>query len=195
MFVVAAAAVVLTACSNSSTSSPTVDVPSAAPATTAAAPTAAQGAPESPRGNLVKQIGDTSGWGLSSNDISVKFVVDKITVDPKCNSQFPSQAENGHLVQVDLRVETTQTMPKDAGYSINPYSWSAIGPDEITQSNVATGASFTCQNPNEQLPPQFSPASKYRGSVVLDVSSPTGTLIFKHPNPTLGGWEWTYGAA
>jgi hypothetical protein len=192
----AVAAVALTACSNSSPSSPTVDVPTTAAAAPApASATPAADANESARGNLIKQIGETAGWGVSNADISVKFVVDKITVDPKCTTQFATPAQNGHLVKVDMRVETTPSMPTNFAYSINPGAWSAVGEDGSTQTSLATAPSFSCLNSNEQLPSQLSPASKYRGSIVLDVSSPTGTLIFSHPNPTLGGWEWTYSTA
>ncbi|WP_181780793.1 hypothetical protein [Pseudonocardia pini] len=45
------------------------------------------------------------------------------------------------------------------------------------------------------LPDSLSPASKYRGAVVLDSANSSGTLIFR-PNFTDddGGWEWAYGA-
>ncbi|WP_433507291.1 hypothetical protein ACQP04_12985 [Pseudonocardia halophobica] len=190
----AVSAVVLTACSNISPASPTVDVPTTA-AAAPASETPAADANESARGNLIKQVGETAGWGVSNADISVKFVVDKITIDPKCTTQFAASAQNGHLVKVDMRVETTPSMPPNFAYSINPGAWSAVGEDGITQTSLATAPSFSCLNSNEQLPSQLSPASKYRGSIVLDISSPAGTLIFSHPNPTLGGWEWTYGTA
>ncbi|MCE3551338.1 DUF4352 domain-containing protein [Pseudonocardia sp. RS11V-5] len=186
--VIAAAVFALAGCSNSAYPTPTVDVPTAAAPTTPSAPT-------SERGFLVKQIGETGGWGVSNGDISVKFVVDKITVDPQCTNRFASASEHGHFVQVDMRVETTPTMPTNMGYQINPFSWSAVGADGVTESSIATGSSYSCIDNSKQLTTQMTPGSKYRGSLVFDVTSPTGTLLFPHPNPSLGGWEWTYGAA
>jgi uncharacterized lipoprotein len=76
--VIAAAVFALAGCSNSASSTPTVDVPTAAATAAAAAPTAAApttpSAPTSERGFLIKQIGETGGWGVSNGDISVKFV-------------------------------------------------------------------------------------------------------------------------
>jgi hypothetical protein len=94
-----------------------------------------------------------------------------------------------------MRVETTPTMQPNSPFSINPFSWSAVGPDGVTESAIATASSYSCLESNKQLPTQMTPGSKYRGSLVFDVTSPTGTLLFPHPNPNLGGWEWTYGAA
>ena len=190
---VAIATLALAGCSNQAPA-PSVDVPVAtAPAVAAATPTSTAAPGTNERGNLVKAPGETAGWGVTNDDLSVKFVVDKITVDPKCTSQFASKSENGHLVQLDIRVETTATMPTNAGYSMNPYSWSAIGPDGVTESSLTTAATFSCLDSKAQLPVDFSPASKYRGSIMLDTSSTTGTLIFRPAFVNAGGWEWAYG--
>ncbi|MFC4950107.1 hypothetical protein [Pseudonocardia sp. GCM10023141] len=188
----------VSACANLAPSRPSlaVDVPTASSTAPVAAPSPAPPHGEmSPRKNLVKKVGETADWGIGNNNISVKFVVDKITVDPKCTSQFAGKPQNGHLVQMDVRVETTPDMPTNTGYSINPYSFSAIGPDGVTEPSVVSGVSFSCLAPNTHLPAQFAPASKYRGSLVLDVSSPTGTLIFSPSFSGAGGWEWAFPAA
>ncbi|GAA4685663.1 hypothetical protein GCM10023215_21140 [Pseudonocardia yuanmonensis] len=51
--------------------------------------------------------------GVANANISVKFIVDKITVDPVCPNRFASEPENGHLVRMDVRIETTPQMPTD----------------------------------------------------------------------------------
>lgn len=182
--VAGAATLLLTACQGTA-SAPVVNVPTSSPSQ-ASVPTA----PSSVRGNLIKHVGETAAWGT---DDSVSYVVDKITVDPRCNSGFASRPENGHFVRLDIRVETTVTMPVDQGYSINPYDWKVVGPDGITDSAVATGASFSCLKAADMLPPDgFSPASKYRGSIILDTRHSAGTLIFR-PGFLAGGWEWNYG--
>ncbi len=70
-----------------------------------------------------------------------------------------------------------------------------MGQDGLTESSLATGPSFGCLDRSMSLPDSLSPASKYRGAVVLDSANSSGTLIFR-PNFTDddGGWEWAYGA-
>ncbi|GAA4685668.1 hypothetical protein GCM10023215_21150 [Pseudonocardia yuanmonensis] len=65
----------------------------------------------------------------------------------------------------------------------------------MTQPRAESPASFSCLNQNEQLPNTFAPGSKYRGAVVLDVSSPNGTLIYNPGFSRVGGWEWVYPAS
>lgn len=70
-----------------------------------------------------------------------------------------------------------------------------IGPDGVTEDAVATGPAFGCLDQAEQLPVDpFSPSSKFRGSLVLDTRSDSGTLVFR-PGVGGAGWEWGFGAS
>ncbi|NMH97295.1 hypothetical protein [Pseudonocardia acidicola] len=191
---VATAALVLTACSDSPPASnpPAPNVPTAAPPTTTAA-----ALPKSERGLTIKQVGQPAGWTTADGSTQeVTFVIDKITVDPKCEASYSQKPENGHFVRVDIRAETTTAMETNAGYAISPSEWAVVGPDGVTESSVASGPSFSCLRSSDMFPTDpLTPASKYRGSIVLDTRSTSGTLTFR---PGFfggsGGWEWRFGA-
>ena len=186
--------VVLAACSAPATSTPQLNVPPAsegAPATPAAPATPVGDVSE--RGNVKKQPGEVAGFGPTQDNIVVTFAIDKITVDAKCTSSYPQKPENGHFVKLDVRAETKPTMPTDRGYSINPFEFTTVGADGITEQSLTTGAAFTCLDQSEQFPATLNPGSKYRGALILDTKNPSGVLVYR-PNFMLGGgWEWEYG--
>jgi hypothetical protein len=161
-----------------------------AAATTTAA-TATTPAASNERGNQPRALGEPVSWGRA-NDASVTFAVEKITVDPECTGVLATKAQNGHIVKLEVRLDTAPTMPTNAGYSLNSTSFSAVGPDGITETSLFTAPAISCLAPNEQLPVTLAPGSKYRGAVVLDTANPAGTLIFR-PALSPGGWEWQYG--
>ena len=166
-----------------------VDVP---PPPTTAAPAVGQ----SERGLLIKRPGDVAQFGVTQDALTVKFVVDKITVDPKCSGGAAQQAENGHLVKLDLRAETTPELPASSNFYIVGGDWSVVGPDGVTESEVWTMPAASCL-PSKQLFPSdpLSPASKYRGSIILDTRSASGVAMFRPGFMSdHGGWEWSFPA-
>ena len=182
----------LAACAAPATSTPPLNVPPA-PEVSAPAAAATPAGDLSTRGNVVKQPGEIAGFGPTQDNIVVTFAIDKITVDAKCTSSYAQKPENGHFVKLDVRAETKPTMPTDRGYSINPFEFSTVGPDGITEQSLTTGSSFTCLDQSEQFPSTISPGSKYRGSLILDTKNTSGVLVYR-PNFMLGGgWEWNYG--
>ena len=73
---------------------------------------------------------------------------------------------------------------------VTAHEWSVVGPDGLTESSAATGSAFMCLDEDELLPTSpFTPASKYRGSIVLDSKSTSGALLFR-PSSWPPGWEW-----
>ncbi len=74
-------------------------------------------------------------------------------------------------------------------YSFGSHNWGFITPKGTTANNIATVATYSCFPENEMLPDMIGPSEKVTGKVVLDVPSPTGTLIF---NDVLSdaSWEW-----
>jgi hypothetical protein len=192
------AAVALSACSARATDAPALNVPVASEA-----PAAAEDGPAGPatpvgnmseRGNVIKQLGETGGFGPTQDNIAVTFAVDKITVDAKCTAQYAQKSEHGHFVKVDLRAETKSTMPPNMGYGVSGYEFTTVGEDGITEQTLVTGPAFSCLDESEQFPATLNPGSKYRGSIVLDTKNPEGVLVFR---PMFmggaGGWEWAYG--
>ena len=170
--------------------------PPAAPAATVDVPPATSAPPvgQSERGLLIKRPGDVAQFGVTQDALTVKFVVDKITVDPKCTGAAARPAENGHLVRIDLRAETTSALPASAGFRIVGGDWSVVGPDGVTETQVWTIRSASCFPSKELFPSDvLSPASKYRGAIVLDTRSASGAVMYR---PSFmsdhGGWEWSF---
>jgi hypothetical protein len=188
--------VVVAGCASTSTPPATPNVPLAPSATAVAtAPTPSPFGPSetSPRGLLVKQVGQPAGFTNPAGEITATFVLDKIAVDANCTSEFSQEPQNGHFIRLDFRVETTSAAKPEDFLSINPFSWSIVDPDGITESSVTSGQSYSCLKSDEQLSTgPFTPASKYRGSIVLDSKNTSGILMFR-PAPTVG-WEWTFPA-
>ena len=186
----------LTACAAPATSSaPTLDVPKATEAPPTPTIASAQPANLSPRGNVPKKLGEVAAFGPTQDQLVVKFAIDKITVDPKCTSQFAGRPLNGHFIRLDVRAETDPSMAANTFYSINPFEFATVGADGITESSLMTGAAITCVDTSALLPSgSFSPGSKYRGALILDTRNPSGVLVFR-PGfmGTSGGWEWEYG--
>jgi hypothetical protein len=163
------------------------------PPASAAAPTV--GGQQSERGNLIKQLGETAAFGPTQSQLVVSFAIDKITVDPKCTSAYAQKSEHGHLVKIDLRAETDKALPTDGFYMLTGWDFATVGADDITETQLVTGASAMCLDESDTFHnAEFAPGSKYRGSIVVDTKNPAGALIMK-PSFMLGsgGWEWQYG--
>lgn len=193
------AAATVTACGSAPTAAPTLDVPKAEVAGPAAAPApsvAPKPANLSPRGNVPKKLGEVAAFGPTQDQLVVKFAIDKITVDPKCTGQFVDKPQNGHFLRLDVRAETDPNMPTNGYmYSINPFEFSTVGDDGITESSLMTASTMGCVDTADLLPSgAFSPGSKYRGALILDTKNPSGVLVLR-PSfmGTNGGWEWEYG--
>jgi hypothetical protein len=153
------------------------------------------GPPRSQRGNIVKAIGEAGGISdLTTGRPVVTFTVDAITADAPCTSAYADGPVNGHFVAVDLRVTTDPALPSDWYYSISPFDFSFVGPDGITVPEVATMESYSCLAGNEQWSTDtLSPGSTYVGTIVVDVPSPTGTLIYRaSTSGGSDGWEWSF---
>jgi hypothetical protein len=166
----------------------TVATPSPAPTTSPFGP-----AEKSSRGLLIKKVGQPAGFTNQSGAITATFVVDKITVNGKCTNKYAQKPEHGHFVIVEMRVETTSNLSPDEYLSISPSEWSIVGPDGVTESSLGTGPAYSCLDQKDQFPgQQFTPASKYRGTLALDTANTSGNLLYRPLGG--GGWEWTFPA-
>ncbi|THJ64500.1 hypothetical protein E8P82_14795 [Arthrobacter echini] len=177
---------------------------SAAPATTEAseAPTpepsevATSAAPEaakSTRGNLIKEIGEGAGITDEGEQV-VSFVVNSIAVDVPCTGNYPSPVENGHILVLDVSVVTDPALAESISptFYMNPYDFTEIAPNGTTSNaDLGTMATYSCLPDAEVLPQEIGPGENVTGKLVLDVTNPTGTLVFKYAGSP-SGWEWTY---
>lgn len=185
----ASAATETTEAAVSETSEPATPSPEAAAETTSAAPE-----PEkSTRGNLVKQIGEGAGLTEDGEQL-VTFVVNSITVDAPCTNEFAQPPVNGHILVLDVSVVTEPALVDslDPTFQMNPYWFTEIAPNGTTSNaDLGTASTYSCLPDAEVLPQMMGPGENVTGKVVLDVTNPSGTLVFKYGgNPS--GWEWTY---
>jgi hypothetical protein len=153
--------------------------------------------PMSSRGNMIKKLGEEAGicGDDSCKSVAVRFSVDEVKVDAACTEQFAGPASNGHMIAVKLRISTASDMRPEVGMDLfNPNDFAIIGPDELTESSLATQAAYSCLNDREKLPTAgLAPGSKYQATIVLDSRNTGGALQFRPSGSTVGlGWEWQF---
>lgn len=174
---------------------PTEDPTTDAPATEEPA-TEPPGPARSERGNIVKGIGKAAGIIGEDGEPLVTFVVNSITPDVVCTEEWAEPAENGHLLGVHVSVQTSPAMTEPesliSSFDMSPYSFRTIAPNG-TSSNADPGtfAAYSCLNDAVLLPSSIGPGENVTGTVVLDVETPQGILIYE--NGWIGdAWEWAY---
>lgn len=143
---------------------------------------------------LVKKVGEVAAISTTDKQPLLSFAVDEITLDKKCETSYARRPEHGHFVMVSIRAETGAAFPADSRLIINPYDFSIVGTDGVTENGLATSAALSCL-PQSQLLPNtpYGPSKSYSGIIVLDTENPKGTLLYR---PTFGGtgWAWRYPA-
>jgi hypothetical protein len=149
----------------------------------------------SDRGNIIKKLGEEGGiFDAAHEDLVMSFTVDAIT-PITCTEEYAVAPENGQMFAVDLRMATTAEMAEQdwAGYySISNGDFQFVGPDGITNTNIATRSTYGCLSDGEMFPSTtISPGSQYIGKIVLDLPASSGTLIYIAGGGG-PGWEWTF---
>lgn len=149
----------------------------------------------SARGNLILAAGEGAGIEGPDGEPMVSFVVNSITVDAPCTSPNAEPPENGHFVTLDVSVETTAVVGTDDGISsfgMTTYQFKPIAENGTTSNaDPDTIASWYCYEEAQILPDSIGPGEKATGLVILDVESPSGTLVFNDYFSSYG-WEWEY---
>lgn len=153
--------------------------------------------PTSERGNFIKSVGQPSGVSCHTEGFEgceLAFTINRISVSEACESKYdeaPIPAERSRLVIIDATATTSADFtPSELPSVLNRYDFLALGEDGFTESDIVPTSIHGCEA-YKPLPNPLQPSSNYRFSLVFDVPSPTGTLIY-NPNFTDGGWEWAY---
>ncbi len=111
-----------------------------------------------------------------------------IEVDPSCKgaaryTTTPPKPTNGHFIAVQLDVATTAQYDPTAFSYPTGYDFTVTGPDGYTSGQVYSGD--LCIADREGFTTPMVASSKYRGWVLLDSPTATGTLTFRpHFAPT-----------
>lgn len=150
----------------------------------------------SPRGNLVKQIGEPAGIIDGNGERLVDFVINSVSPNVQCTEELAEPAENGLFIAVDVSVRTSPAMtaPDALVPSFDMYAslFRTISPEGISSnSDPGTLATLLCLDDAALLPNSIGPGENARGIVLLDVEHPSGTLIFEDLY-TGSSWEWNY---
>lgn len=144
----------------------------------------------SPRGNLVKQVGEEASI-YTGDTLLIRWRVTEITVDPVCSLPDPQPPIAGHFVKVTISAQTSPEFTSDAlPGGFGPHgNWGIVDADGITQPSANSIATTRCHP--EESPFHIAPSSKYRFGIVLDARTPTGVLTFV-PVGRPYGWEWSF---
>lgn len=144
-------------------------------------------------GNVVKQVGQLAGISLpEQGDVLVaQFAVTDIVVDVACTSEYADASANGHLVGIHLNVETTPELAQDVVGTLTfaEWGWQAYDADG-KRVNDPIGNALWCMSSGDQLPSDIGPGQSASGWIVLDLPSPTGSVVLTMGAPS--GWEWQY---
>jgi hypothetical protein len=174
---------------------PTQVDPPAAPSPAPPAPPNPPSTQLSPRGNLIKQVGELAGIRDATGEYLAAFTVNDIIVDIPCSDEYAEPPENGHFVALDVTVETSPNMLNSdliQQFSMSSLTFQAIGPDGVT-SNAGTDSFGTvfCLDESVELPGNIGPGEKAQGLVLLDVEHPSGILVYQD-FWTDSAWEYAY---
>ena len=148
---------------------------------------------KSPRGNLVKDIGQLAGTSsLVSDVVTSRFAVTDIVLDVECTSGFADAPVNGHYLGIHLNVETTPELAEDdfPWVSFTQWDWQAYDA-EGKRLNDPVGNAWSCLDSGQQLPSQIGPGQSVSGWIVLDVAATNGAVVLTMGGSPVG-WEWAY---
>lgn len=153
------------------------------------------------RGNLPKTIGEMAAAGGSTLDsATLKFKV--TSIEPiTCDAPY-TQPPVGTAVAVALEVETTPDFKGAVSVngvpaltSFSAYHWKGYTPTGTRMNQVDTIASQNClADTTRLLPSSLGKGEKAAGIVVLEVTTPTGSIAYDGAGMVSSGWEWEYPA-
>lgn len=147
----------------------------------------------SQRGNLVKAMGEEAALLDPNGEPMVTFTVHSIT-EGTCTEPFAEPPENGQYIFLDVSLSTAPDLLQDYGSAEFGLvgGWEVITPSgQTSNAMLESFGAFTCLPEAQQLPSWLGPGESARGTVVLDVPTPSGTLMF-HDLIDSTGWEWKY---
>jgi hypothetical protein len=185
--------------SGNATPSPAASVSVEALAPSTPSPTAAPS--KSPRGNFMKEVGQTSGLADNNGNRTVSFTVNSISPDAPCTGPYAEPAVNGHIVLLDVSVETFPELADPSGgyseFDMSAGMFKFVGTNGTTfNGDLNTQGAYMCLPDEENITQNgrgIGPAEKVTGKLALDLPEAHGTLIFQtYLTSSSTGWEWTF---
>lgn len=183
------------------TQTPTAQVTTSPIATPSASPTTV--APTTPpppktndRGQIIKSVGEKAWTTDDDQEELLSFTVTAIE-SIQCDAQYGT-VPTGTALAVHMEIETAAdfvgslTVDGNPGQiSFSPYYWKGYTPDDTRMNTVDTNIRSNCLTDRTLLLPDYiGKAEKVKGIVILDVSTPTGSIAYSPWDSE--GWIWEY---
>lgn len=197
-----AAALALTACGGTTAkNTPSAEaVASDAPVTAPTASPIPSSTPKpkdtnkSVRGNLIAKPGDVGTLtDQRTNKVTTKFTVDSFA-EAQCTERFAKPSENGHLILVNMTVETTPELVDSSNprFDISSYQFKYISDNGTTfNGSLGTISTYSCIADSLEFPMQgMGPGEKVSGAVVLDIPTGPGVLVYTGGTYSGPGFEY-----
>ncbi|WP_211879104.1 hypothetical protein [Pseudarthrobacter albicanus] len=197
----AASALLLAGCSSSAQAEaqPTLSV---APAQTSTpTPSPSSSLVTNAHGNIPKKVGELGGaGGTSMTDAALKFK--PTSIQPiTCDAPY-SDKPVGTALAVAIEVETSADFK--GGLNVNgapgltsfdAHYWKGYAANGTRMNKIDTIAAQRClADESRLLPNSIGMGEKATGIVVLEVTTPTGSIAYDGAGMISGGWEWEYPA-
>lgn len=153
---------------------------------------------KSRRGNLVKKVGDVAAIKTKTGKTIASWTLTKIDTAPECDADR-DKPTNGHYVTLSFDVETAdastdteQDLPLTLG---SPAVWRYYLKDGTQWSGNPAGdyGAGCIADGNELLPGTIGAGTKASGTVVFDLPSTDGILVYDGGSFS-GGWEYSLNA-
>lgn len=151
---------------------------------------------KSPRGNLIKKIGETASVATEGGegDVLVEFAITDVATNADCTNEYADEPANGNFVVVTIEATTMPELAEQeymTSWGFNPYDFHIVG-DDGKRENDSTGTAYSCLSESESLPFEIGPGQTVEGKVALDSAYEKGVLVYV-PGSVGAGWEWEFG--
>ncbi len=188
------AAVLIAGCSPAPTPVATITATTTTTATAIAdpaepSPTATPTPTTDPEGRVLKKVGDLAAAVSEDGVTVVKFRVNRIEKNFKCRGEWAEKSKNGHYVGIWMEFWTDKSVGGDDAYTVDPWAWSVIGPNGITE-NDSQGNGSDCPRDSDGLPSFIDGAKHLKGVVVVDTKHSSGSLVYVYGD--LPGWKYEF---
>jgi hypothetical protein len=145
------------------------------------------------QGWLIKGIGETAGFsGERLDDALVKFTVDRIEVNPKCDQYGQSPKEGNKTVVLYVTMSTGQINQDEASQAalvFNPFYIKGVTADGF----VHDAEPGFCLGFEGAFPSQLAPNAKYSGRVDVELPASATTVASVSTLDSSQGWAWQIG--
>ena len=172
----------------------------ATPSEVAAAETSEQPSPtaaasKSPRGYVVKKIGEQGSlFDTTNNNKPVfTFSVDEIVPGYQCQGDYPPENKNGQFIAVKTTFTTGPDLTKlttPPTLHLSEQDWKIIGADGVQEQGISDA--FGCAPSTEQWPQDVGTNVTVKATFVLDTRNASGIIAFTPWFANGSGWEWQF---